>query len=144
MPTKTRGLTEAEAGRLMVWPLICALAALLLAAPVEVYGRSPSGQILLQTSPVAGFQFHEGRKIWEGMRAGDALTLVREPDNPHDPKAVRVEWRGHMVGYVPRADNAAVSRFLDRGVLLTARITHLQESRNPWQRVLFEVYVPLD
>jgi hypothetical protein len=128
----------------MVGSVICALAALLLAAPAGVYGRSPSGHILLQTAPVAGFQFHEGRKNWEGMRVGDALTLVRESDNPHDPKAVRVEWRGHLIGYVPRADNEAVSRFLDRGVPLTARIIHLQESRNPWQRVLFEVYVPLD
>ena len=31
-----------------------------------------------------------------------AATLVAEPDNPHDPKAVRVEVGGTHVGYLPR------------------------------------------
>src|SRR5689334_23732236 len=34
-----------------------------------------------------------------------ALDLVREPENPHDANAVRVEWRGRKLGYVPRRDN---------------------------------------
>jgi hypothetical protein len=75
------------------------------------------------------------------LRVGDPLQLVREADNPHDGKAVRVEWRGHFLGYVPRADNEAVARLLDRGTRLEARIARLRASRNPWQRVLFEVYV---
>ena len=34
--------------------------------------------------------------------AGAALSLVREPDNAYDPRAVRVDWQGHKLGYVPR------------------------------------------
>ena len=64
------------------------------------------------------------------MSAGDRLEMVREPGNPHDPNAVRVEWRGRMLGYLPRMDNAAVARQLDRGAALQARIARLKENRN--------------
>jgi len=117
--------------------LLCAVAAF----PA---GSQPPGvevRMLLQSSPLAGFQYHEGGALWAQMKVGDALTLNREPQNAHDRNAVRVEWQGHMLGYVPRADNAAVARLLDRGNRLEARIVRLQESRNPWERVLFEVYV---
>jgi len=100
-------------------------------------------KILLQSSPLAGFQYHEGKRLWPQMKVGDPLALVRDPDNSHDRNAVRVEWQGHMLGYVPRVDNAAVARLLDRGTRLEARIVRLQDGSNPWERVLFEVYVGL-
>lgn len=102
-----------------------------------------AAHILLQDSPLAGFQYHAGRTLWPQMRVGDALTLVREPDNPHDARAVRVEWRGRMIGYVPRRENADVARFMDGGQILTARITRLAEVRDPWSRVRFEILIPL-
>jgi hypothetical protein len=96
-------------------------------------------RFLLQESPVAGFRYYEGKAVWDGMQVGDTLTLVREPDNPYDPNAVRVEWRGHKVGYVPRTDNEALARFLDQGMRAEAKIVRLKKARNPRQRVLFEV-----
>ena len=77
------------------------------------------------------------------MRVGDVLTLIREPDNRHDGKAVRVEWRGHKIGYVPRRENADVARLMDGGQMLTARIVRLAEVRDPWSRVRFEILIPL-
>lgn len=101
---------------------------------------SVSTHLLVQESPLAGFQFHEGKRLWGNLRIGDRLDLIRDPDNPYDARAVRVEWQGHFLGFVPRADNETIARQLDRGAKLKARITRLQQSRNPWQRVLFEVY----
>ncbi|MHB1590014.1 MAG: HIRAN domain-containing protein [Sulfuricella sp.] len=100
-------------------------------------------KILLQSSPLAGFRYYEGKRLWNEMKVGDTLQLVREPDNSYDPKAVRVEWQGHKLGYVPRADNEALARFMDRGSKAEARITRLKKSRNPWQRMEFEVYLDL-
>jgi len=77
------------------------------------------------------------------MRVGDALALVREPDNSHDARAVRVEWQGHMIGYVPRRENADVARLLDRGQKLAARIVRLSDVRDPWSRVRFEILIPM-
>ncbi|MEQ1593059.1 MAG: HIRAN domain-containing protein [Thiobacillaceae bacterium] len=100
--------------------------------------------ILLQDSQLAGFQFHAGKKLWPEMRVGDGLRLVREPENIHDSRAVRVEWRGQHIGYVPQRENSDVARFLDRGLKLSARITRLAESRDPWARVRFEILLPVD
>ena len=95
--------------------------------------------IILQTSPLAGFQYHAGRAVFPLLNVGDVLTLWREPDNPYDPRAVRIEWRGAMLGYARRADNVDLARLMDRGAKLEGRILHLQKSRDPWRRVLVEV-----
>ena len=102
-----------------------------------------SANLLLQDSPLAGFQFHAGKKLWPQMRVGDALVLVREPENAYDPLAIRVEWHSQHIGYVPRRENRDIARLLDRGARLSARISRLAESRDPWARVRFEILAPL-
>jgi hypothetical protein len=100
-------------------------------------------EILVQSSPLAGFRYYEGKVLWDKMKIGDVLDLIREPDNPHDPRAVRVEWNGHKLGYVPRKENEAVARQLDLGNALQGRITRLRKHRDPWKRVEFEVVLRL-
>ncbi|MFZ5482658.1 MAG: HIRAN domain-containing protein [Pseudomonadota bacterium] len=112
---------------------------LLLAGLVGSAEAAVEAEILIQTSPLAGFQYHAGRALFPLLSVGDALTLVREPDNPHDPRAVRVEWRGAMLGYAPRADNVDLARLIDGGAQVRGRILQLQKTRDPWKRVLFEV-----
>jgi hypothetical protein len=118
--------------------LVCALFAC-----TSLQAQQPATRILIQSSPLAGFQFHEGKQLWDQLKVGDPLTLVREPDNPHDARAVRVHWNGHMLGYVPRAENDAVARQLDRGNRIEARIVRLTKHRDPWKRVEFEVFLRL-
>ena len=100
-------------------------------------------RIIVQSSPLAGFRHYEAPNLWGEIKPGDPLTLVREPDNPHDPNAVRVEWRTFKLGYVPRAENATVARQLDRGTPLAARVSKVQATRAPNKRIEFEVYLPL-
>ena len=121
--------------------LCVVLAVLSFAAPAQA--QRISAAILVQSSPLAGFQFHEGSKLWPRMRVGDALRLVRERDNRYDANAIRVEWQGRKLGYVPRADNADLARVMDRGQRPAARISRLREDKDPWRRIEFEVYLPL-
>jgi len=100
-------------------------------------------RIVVQSSPLAGFQYHAGGALWDELKVGDALTLTREPDNPHDAKAVRVSWQGQQLGYLPRAENGAVAAEMDAGGRVEARIARLRNHRNPWQRILIEVFVVL-
>lgn len=100
--------------------------------------------ILLQDSPLAGFQYHQGKSLWLEMKIGDRLDLIREPENKYDTRAVRVERRGKKLGYVPRRENADIARLMDSGSKLEARITRLTESRDPWQRLRFEILLPLE
>ncbi|MDR2625886.1 MAG: HIRAN domain-containing protein [Zoogloeaceae bacterium] len=107
-------------------------------------GEEPHIRLLVQSSPLAGSQFHALAHLHASMRVGDALTLVREPENPYDAKAIRVEWRGSQLGYVPRRENRAVAAALDQGKKLHARISRLNpEAADPWQRLEFEVWLEL-
>lgn len=116
------------------------LAALILTA-CGVGWAGVEGHVILQTSPLAGFQYHAGRAVFPLLGVGDRLSLHREADNPHDPRAVRVDWRGAPLGYVPRLDNLDLARLMDRGTRVEARILHLEKTRDPWRRVLLEIHV---
>lgn len=96
-------------------------------------------RIHLQTSPLAGFQYHAGEALWPQLQTGDPLQLQREPGNPHDRRAVKVLWRGRKLGYVPRAENTAIAHLLDSGEVLSAGIERLQRSRDPWRRVQIRI-----
>ena len=125
-------------------PERCFWPALVMAAiwgPVSVLAAD--AVIVVQRSPLAGFRHYEGAGLWRDMKTGDRLELVREPENPYDAGAIRVEWRGRKLGYVPRRDNAAVARQLDRGTPLEARVAALREGRNRSVRIEFEVIAPL-
>jgi hypothetical protein len=51
---------------------------------------------------VAGVSFYQ--EALERCSPGEAVRFVHEPDNPHDPLAIRiVSIHGETVGYVPRA-----------------------------------------
>ena len=116
---------------------IAALVGLSAAAPV--IQASPSRSLVqpieLQRSKLAGFQYHQGEVVWSMLTVGTALNLIR------DARAVRVDWQGHKLGYVPRIDNAAVSHLLDNGQSVRAEIAVLQVSDDPWKRVGITIYL---
>lgn len=117
------------------------LSVLGLLVPLLVLAEQPRVQLLVQSSPLAGYRYGEGAEIWLLLREGDALELVPEPGNVHDANAVRVEWRGRKLGYVPRRQNAALAWGLERGVPLRARVSRLVAHPNPARRIEFEVYI---
>lgn len=103
----------------------------------------PSARIVIERQALAGFVYYDGRAVWDSMKAGDRVTLVREPANPHDASAIRLEWQGHMLGYVPRRDNGDLARQMDLGARAEARITALAKSPNGRNRISYEISVPL-
>ncbi len=106
-------------------------------------------QILLQHSPIAGFQFYEGKQLWQHLKVGQTLALVREPHNPHDDRAVEVYWDDptnlgcirdlYKLGYLPRRDNCAVHQLMDRGEEVVAKISELRLGDDPWERIRVSV-----
>jgi hypothetical protein len=120
------------------------LSALLCIAPALLPAADgPSARIVVQNTPLAGFVYYDGKAVWEKMKVGDPLTLVRDPANPHDPNAIRLEWQGNMLGYVPRKDNADLARQIDFGAAAEARITALNKASNGRNRISYEISVPL-
>ena len=117
------------------------LIALAVAAGARAQDAPGGVRLLVQSAPLAGFRYHAAEEVWHELRVGDALRLEREPDNPHDPNAIAVTWRGRKLGYVPRRDNATLAWGLDRGAPLQARISRLAPHPNPARRIEFEVFV---
>jgi hypothetical protein len=70
---------------------------------VEVVGESYRQEAL---ASIAGPKGPDGKRVLTGA------TLRCEPDNPHDPNAIRVEVMGQHVGYVGRDAAGRVSRAL--------------------------------
>lgn len=121
------------------------LVRLLLGTALGLLAQASVAQmrILVQTSPLAGFQYYSGKILWDELREGDRLTLTREPDNRHDPFAVRVEWQGTKLGYLPRAENRAIAEAMDHGTPVIGRIGRLARDSNPWKRLRIDVLVGL-
>ena len=105
---------------------------IIAAAPGIADAKRP---VLIQESPVAGFQFHSGEMIWSSLNVGARLKLARESSNPNDDNAVAVFFQNEQLGYVPRSENAAIAQLLDRGERLTARIERLSVDEDPWNRI---------
>ena len=113
---------------------------LVLSAPVLSAGGI---RMLVQSSPLAGSQYHQLNDLKDLIRVGDPLELRREPENRHDPNAVRVFWRGHSLGYLPRKENAAVAKAMDGGEPVSANIEDMKQDPNPWKRLRVSVYIQL-
>ena len=100
--------------------------------------KRPGPNVVL-VARVAGYQYHQGPALEARFAAGQPLTLASEPDNPHDPMAVRLLWEGRKIGYVPRPWNAGIAARLLAGEPLAAEITDFHSDAQPWKRLVFEV-----
>ena len=108
-----------------------------------VYAKNASIQsrrkLLLQESPLAGFQYHRASAIWPFLRVGEVVHLRREPSNPHDRYAVAVWFKNEHLGYIPRSENRTLARLMDQGQPLEASIARLLDERNPWRKIRIRV-----
>lgn len=99
--------------------------------------------MLVQSSPLAGFSHYDAAANFDAIKVGDELALVREPGNPYDVNAVRVEWHGVKLGYLPKRENRAVAAEMDRGGKIEAHVARLRHHPDPRQRLLIEVFAVL-
>lgn len=119
----------------------------LLAVPfagAPALAAARTAEVDFSVFPVAGFRYYDGPNLLDRLRAGDPVCLVREPDNPHDPQAIRIEALGHRVGYVPRSENRPLVRLLEQGAELRGRIVAVDPGGDRWEavRVGVSLYLP--
>ena len=108
-----------------------------------VYAKFAPGQsrrkLILQESPLAGYQYHRASAIWPFLQVGERLQLRREAGNPHDRYAVAVWFRNEHLGYIPRRENRTLAGLLDQGEQLEASIVRLLNEQNPWRKIRVRV-----
>jgi len=108
------------------------------AIPAPAHAEPPHPRLVVQESPLAGFQFHQGPVLEAAFSVGDRLQLQRDRDHPADPRAVAVYWGQFLIGYLPAADTAVVAPLLDHGARLSARIVGLRPGA-PGQQLRLQV-----
>ncbi len=64
---------------------------------------------------IAGFTYWDGLDVFNELKIGTTITLEAEPTNGHDPNAVKILYKGTMLGYIPRGENEQISKFLQLG-----------------------------
>ena len=78
------------------------------------------------------------------LKPGEStLTLVPEPDNPHDPDAVAIYFGNHKLGFVPGSENALISLMCHYGHadVFEVRVLQVKEDADPWKQVRVGIYV---
>ena len=96
--------------------------------------------------------------VYELLEEGDPITLVREPENPIDEYAIRLEvaregdpgpalperlqpFAGQKIGYIPRGTvNKIFARLMDAGKLLYGTV-RTKEVQSDWHRIVVKVYL---
>lgn len=78
---------------------------------VEVVGEHAYGKAIRAALRANG-ALAAGRN--EGETEGLLVELVAEPDNPLDPNAISVRWKGRVLGYLSREDAKRYTRPLTR------------------------------
>lgn len=97
-------------------------------------------EIHLFDTYIAGTSYIEDQSVFDEIKPGDKLSLVRE-ENKFDDKAILVlDSEKRKLGYIPEKDNLIFSRLMDAGKLLIAKIvTH--EVKGTFHKIGIGVYL---
>lgn len=82
---------------------------------------------------IAGFAYYDGLDVIDQLILGQAVTLIVEPDNPHDPEAVAIYYEDKKLGYVPSAKNSVLSTLLyyGHGEIFESRLQFVSKESHP-------------
>ena len=77
---------------------------------------------------LAGTQYTPNiTEIYKELHIGDSVAIVREKENPHDAKAVKVlTLKDEKLGYIPARHNLFLSQMLDFGEAVNGEIRKLK------------------
>ena len=82
------------------------------------------------TTRLTGVIFGDAQENIKTFGCKDIGTydLVREPGNPNDPNAIRVEVGGYIMGYIPRLIAQTLAPMMDNGKTFIAELVRRNES----------------
>lgn len=98
---------------------------------------------------LAGRMFHEADEVWDQLKVGTKVELVREVDNRYDPEAVMICFNDKeneeqvCLGYIPRAQNTTIALLMDMGYanIFECRINQVNEKAHPEQQVQLTIKI---
>ena len=98
---------------------------------------------LLVSCNVAGFSHYEGCVVFNELKIGTPLQLVREDENAYDHDAVAIFFGDSHLGYVPSSKNEQLATMLDlgHGDLFEAYVQRLNPTAHPENQVHVGIFV---
>lgn len=100
-----------------------------------VYGDLPDllqpmqQKIFLDSVYAAGISHIDDPEIVSLLKPEEKLHLVREPENPYDRYAIRIDnENGQKIGYVPRRSNRVYARLMDAGKMIEAAVNKVEKT----------------
>jgi hypothetical protein len=97
---------------------------------------------------LAGRKYHDVDEVWNELKVGTVLKLVRDADNRYDVNAVEVVYervcencRGEseefLLGYIPSGENDQIALLLDAGWdnIFECRINKITPDAHPEQQI---------
>lgn len=86
---------------------------------------------------LSGVQYSDYQLIVGGLKPGTVLSLIGEPSNKFDPDAIRVEYKGISLGYIPK--NSEQQKELwechNAGAKCIAIVTAFNKSNPTWNMI---------
>lgn len=58
-------------------------------------------------------------RVWERSYFAETVRFVSEPDNPHDPNAIRVEIENEHVGYIPARECTHIAEIVSENKIVS-------------------------
>jgi hypothetical protein len=100
-----------------------------------------SHEILLFDSYVAGTTHIKDETVFDDVKEGAELTLLREPENRFDENAILVlDEKKRKLGYIPEKDNIVFARLMDAGKYLTAKVKDY-EPKGSFRKISISIYL---
>lgn len=106
--------------------------------------RARARKIYLRRVHIAGFPYYDGveDEVFDNLAVGDELELRRQPDNPHDKRAIEVYTAdGHKLGYIPQVNNRIPANLADQNVAIGAEICFINETQDDYPAVGIRLYM---
>ena len=92
---------------------------------------------------VAGFSHYEGCIVFDQLKIGSRMQLVREDENAYDHDAVAIFFGDSHLGYVPSSKNEQLATMLDlgHGDLFEVYVQRLDPTAHPEQQVHVAIFM---
>ena len=102
---------------------------------------------------LAGRKYHDVDEVWEELKVGTKLTLVRDLDNRFDMNAVAVVYEKRtsnnensetfLLGYIPRDENGVIAQLLEMGWdnIFECRICKINPDTHPENQIRLTIRI---
>ena len=90
-----------------------------------------------QVTNIVGMKYINGMQWTKGLKEGDEIVLMREPDNKYDSNAIKVcDQQEHQIGYIPKNTARQISKEIDSKRQVK---TYVVENSNGYIKVLIAI-----